>query len=216
MAQIECIFDDISVDSVKIGMVSSIDIINIIADILKSKNAKNIVLDPVMVSKSDCHLLRTESREVLVKKLFPIALVVTPNLFEAEVITDDKIETLEEMEKAAIKIFNLGAKNVMVKGGHLSGDAIDVLYDGSSSHHIKGERINNLAIVTIFVGVLVATWAHTTDKGIHVVNNVAVVLLGGLCLLLLGLVFKSGHPQPILSTISIGAALELSIIMIYH
>jgi len=140
--QIECLFDDIEVHGVKIGMVSSIEIIDTIAEALKKKNAVNIVVDPVMVSKSGCHLLRPESRQALVEKLFPLALVVTPNLHEAEVITGSKIETLAQMEGAAIHIYKIGARNVVVKGGHLSGDAIDVFYDGKNFSYIKGIRID--------------------------------------------------------------------------
>lgn len=140
--QIECLFDDIEIHGVKIGMVSSIEIIDTIAETLKRKKADNIVVDPVMVSKSGCHLLRPESRQELVEKLFPLAMLVTPNLFEAEVITGDKIDTLEQMEAAAMKLYDLGAKNVVVKGGHLTGDAIDVFYDGDTFTQIKGVRIN--------------------------------------------------------------------------
>lgn len=140
--QIECLFDDIEIHGVKIGMVSSIAIINTIADSLKKKNAVNIVVDPVMVSKSGCHLLRPESRQALVERLFPLALLVTPNLFEAEVITGERIETLGQMEGAAIKIHKMGARNVVVKGGHLTGDAIDVYFNGQSFKHIKGVRID--------------------------------------------------------------------------
>ncbi len=140
--QIDCLYDDIEVHGVKVGMVSSIEIIETITESLKRNYAKNIVLDPVMVSKSGCHLLKQESINALIKLLFPLALVVTPNLFEAEVITGDKIETTEQMENAAIKIHKLGAGHVIIKGGHLSGDAIDVLYDGITFTHIKGIRIN--------------------------------------------------------------------------
>lgn len=140
--QINCLFSDIEIHAVKIGMVSSIEIIECIAECLTQNNASNIVLDPVMVSKSGCHLLRPESKDALIKRLFPLAAVVTPNLFEAEEITGDKITTIEEMEKAAVKIHRLGARNVVVKGGHLTGDAVDVLYDGRDFHHIKGTRFD--------------------------------------------------------------------------
>lgn len=139
--QIDCLFDDIKIHGIKIGMVSNIEIIDTIGDCLKDKNANNIILDPVMVSKSGCNLLKPESKDELIKVLFPLALLVTPNLFEAEVITGDKIENISQMEEAAKKILNLGAKNVVVKGGHLTGDAIDVLYDGKSFEYIKGARI---------------------------------------------------------------------------
>ncbi|MEA1959818.1 MAG: bifunctional hydroxymethylpyrimidine kinase/phosphomethylpyrimidine kinase [Bacillota bacterium] len=140
--QINCLFDDIAIHAVKIGMVSSIDIIDTIETCLRSNSASNIVVDPVMVSKSGCHLLRPESKDELIQKLFPLAEVVTPNLLEAEVITGNKIGSLAEMEKAAVKIHKMGARNVIVKGGHLSGDAIDVIYDGDKLSYLKGTRIN--------------------------------------------------------------------------
>ncbi len=142
--QINCLFDDIEIHAVKIGMVSSIEIINCIAGCLMKHHAADIVLDPVMVSKSGCHLLRPESKDAMINRLFPLAEVVTPNLFEAEVITGDKITTIDEMEKAAVKIHDLGARSVVVKGGHLSGDAVDVLYDGKCFHHITGTRIDTV------------------------------------------------------------------------
>jgi hydroxymethylpyrimidine/phosphomethylpyrimidine kinase len=139
--QINCLYDDIVVDAVKVGMVSSIEIIDVIGECLQKNRAVNIVLDPVMVSKSGYHLLREEARDELVKVLFPLAEVVTPNLYEAELLTGDKIETLAQMEKAALKIHDLGGMKVIVKGGHLSGDAIDVVYDGKNFSYLKGTRI---------------------------------------------------------------------------
>lgn len=141
-AQINCLFEDIEIHAVKIGMVSNIEIIETIGRCLRDKGAVQIVVDPVMVSKSGCHLLRPESTEALIKVLFPISEVVTPNLLEAEVITGKKIDSLAGMEEAAVKIHNLGARNVVVKGGHLSGDAVDVMYDGNRFTYLKGTRIN--------------------------------------------------------------------------
>ena len=140
--QIECLFEDIQIDGVKIGMVSGIEIIDAIAGTLEKKKAKNIVVDPVMISKSGYHLLKPQSMRELLDKLFPLALVVTPNLHEAALITGESIGTVEEMKKAAVKIHGMGARNVVVKGGHLAGDAIDVLYDGDNFECIKGTRIN--------------------------------------------------------------------------
>lgn len=140
--QINCLFDDIIIHAVKIGMVSNVEIIETIGSCLQDQADTPIVLDPVMVSKSGCHLLRPESTEALIKVLFPLAEVVTPNLFEAEVITGKKIDSIAEMEEAAVKIHDLGARNVVVKGGHLSGDAVDVIYDGSRFNYLKGTRIN--------------------------------------------------------------------------
>ena len=140
--QIKALFDDIEIHAVKIGMVSNIHIIDTIGDCLKNYDTHPIILDPVMVSKSGCHLLRPESKDKLIDVLFPLADVVTPNLYEAEVITGTKIETIKEMEQAAVRIHQLGARYVVVKGGHLSGDAVDVLFNGKDFIHMKGKRIH--------------------------------------------------------------------------
>jgi len=140
--QIDAVFDDIEVDTVKIGMVSSAAIIKTIGEALNRHRAKNIVVDPVMVSKSGCHLLREEAREALIHVLLPLAAVVTPNLFEAEVMTGQKITTLSGMETAAAVIRQMGSGYVVVKGGHLEGEAVDVLYNGKDYQHLKGARIS--------------------------------------------------------------------------
>jgi len=139
--QIDCLFDDIQIDAVKIGMVSNREIINVIATCLKKNKAVNVVVDPVMVSKSGHYLLRPEAKEELVKVLFPIAAVVTPNIPEAELITNIKIENLEQMKMAARVIYELGPACVVVKGGHLTEDAVDVLYDGTDFRYYRGARI---------------------------------------------------------------------------
>ena len=139
--QIDCLFADIEIDAVKIGMVSSTEIINVIAACLKKNKAVNIVVDPVMVSKSGYELLRPEAKEELLKALLPIAAVVTPNIPEAELITNEKIENLAQMEKAARSIYELGPACVVVKGGHLTQDAIDVLFDGSNFKYLRGTRV---------------------------------------------------------------------------
>jgi phosphomethylpyrimidine kinase len=140
--QIDCIYDDIRVDAVKIGMVSSVEIIEAVSKSLIKNHAGNIILDPVMISKSGYYLLKPEAQSALVEKLFPLALLVTPNLFEAQAITNRKIESVEQMKDAAKDILKLGAKTVVVKGGHLAGDAVDVFYDGTGFACYTGERID--------------------------------------------------------------------------
>ncbi|MFW6028637.1 MAG: bifunctional hydroxymethylpyrimidine kinase/phosphomethylpyrimidine kinase [Halanaerobiales bacterium] len=139
--QIKAIFDDIHVDSVKIGMVSQIDTIKTIANGLKKYNPNHIVLDPVMISKSGYDLLNPEAKEALINELLPLATITTPNTPEAEVITDIKISSIKDMETAGKAIYTLGAKNVLIKGGHLlsktNGVAIDVLYDGKMYYYFK-------------------------------------------------------------------------------
>ncbi len=124
--QIEAIFDDIEVDAVKVGMLSSSEIINAIGNTLKKYNAKNVVIDPVMVSKSKYKLLKDEAIEAL-KKFISVGTLVTPNIPEAEILADMEIINEEEMIEAAKKIQALGAKNVLVKGGHREDNCTDIL-----------------------------------------------------------------------------------------
>ncbi|NME36623.1 MULTISPECIES: bifunctional hydroxymethylpyrimidine kinase/phosphomethylpyrimidine kinase [Fusobacterium] len=124
--QIEVIFEDIRVDAVKIGMLSSIEIIESITKMLKQYDVKNIVIDPVMVSKSKYKLLKDEAIEAL-KKFVALGTLVTPNIPEAEILADMEIKNEEEMVKAAKKIQTLGAKNVLVKGGHREDNCTDIL-----------------------------------------------------------------------------------------
>ncbi len=139
--QIECLFEDIEISAVKIGMVSSREIIRTIGECLQKYSPRHVVVDPVMVSKTGCFLLRPEAKEELVAVLFPLAEVVTPNLFEAEALTGRKISTIEEMERAALEIHRLGPRNVVVKGGHLPGPPVDVFFDGKDLVRLPGERI---------------------------------------------------------------------------
>lgn len=140
--QIDAIFQDIEVDAVKIGMISRIESIDVISKKLKEYKPSNIVLDPVMVSKSGYPLINPDAVKTLIKELLPLATVITPNIPEAEKISGIKISTLDDMKKAAQIIYGMGPKNVLVKGGHFSGDASDVLYDGKSITLFESERIN--------------------------------------------------------------------------
>lgn len=141
-SQIDCIFDDIRVDAVKIGMVSNAEIIAQIAASLTEWHAQNIVVDPVMVSKSGHHLLRPEAKKQLVEKLLPLATVVTPNIPEAEVILDREIKNVDEMAEAAMDIYRLGPRSVLVKGGHLDGDATDIFFDGKTITEFTAEHVH--------------------------------------------------------------------------
>jgi len=142
-AQINVIFEDIRVDAIKIGMVSKIESIQAIAKALrKVEDLPVIVLDPVMISKSGFNLLSRDAKDTLIKELFPLATLITPNLPEAEEILGIKIETLEEMKEAALKLKELGPKAVLVKGGHLEGEATDLLFDGKDFVILKQERID--------------------------------------------------------------------------
>jgi len=139
--QIDSVLSDIGADAIKTGMLANADIIAVVAKKIKEYGMKKVVVDPVMVAKSGDPLLRKDAQDVLIKRLVPLAMVVTPNLPEASVLTGFKVKSVEEMRKAAHRIYELGAKNVVVKGGHLKGMAIDILYDGRKFEEIKGKRI---------------------------------------------------------------------------
>lgn len=139
--QMDAIFTDIAVSAVKIGMVSQIPTIYAIADKLEQYQPKNIVLDPVMISKSGFDLMQPEAKEALISRLIPLAYVITPNLPEAEVITGMQIKDLSAMEAAARAIHKMGAKHVLIKGGHLENDATDLLFDGTHVITLQSERI---------------------------------------------------------------------------
>lgn len=139
--QITCLFDDIPIDAVKIGMVSSIELIEAVARALQTVNAPFVVLDPVMISKSGYALLKDEARQALVQNLFPLATVVTPNIHEAQALIGEHIGSVDQMEAAAHRIAALGAGKVVVKGGHLGGDqATDVVFDGRQIRRFSHER----------------------------------------------------------------------------
>ena len=117
--QIEMILDDIGSNAVKIGMVHNPRIIEKIYQVLKKYKSKNIVLDPVMISKGGTKLISSKSIKYLKKLLFPMCTLVTPNIPEAEVLSGHSILDKEDMIKAAKKILSMGPKNVLLKGGHL-------------------------------------------------------------------------------------------------
>ncbi len=144
--QITCLFDDFPIHAVKIGMVSSIGLIEAIAAALNGiDNLPPVILDPVMVSKSGYDLLQSDAQAALVRHLFPLARVVTPNLPEAERLLNESIGTLEAMKMAARAIAGLGAGMVVVKGGHLIQDtATDVLFDGENYKMLESRRIETV------------------------------------------------------------------------
>ena len=140
--QIDSVLSDIGADAIKIGMLANQEIIEVVAKKIRQYKVEKVVVDPVMVSKSGATLLRKDAQEALIKKLIPLAWVVTPNLMEASVLSGLKVNSLEGMKKAAHRIYKLGAKHVVVKGGHLKGMAIDLLYDGKYFNEMGGPRID--------------------------------------------------------------------------
>ena len=142
-AQLDSIFTDIFPDAVKIGMVSSADLINVIADKLTQYKAQNIVLDPVMVATSGAKLISSSAVDTLCRKLIPTASLITPNIPEAEVLTGMKITCEEEMENAARKISSRYGCSVLLKGGHSINDANDLLWTKDGPEWFYGKRIDN-------------------------------------------------------------------------
>jgi len=141
--QIECVFEDIPPDAVKIGMVSNVEIIEIIAAKLKQYGAKNIVLDPVMVATSGSKLLNDDAMQAITSKLFAQADIITPNILEAEVLCDIKVKGADDMMAAAKKLSAMTHGAVMIKGGHLPDSADDLLYFRDKAIWIEGKRIDN-------------------------------------------------------------------------
>lgn len=145
VSQIEAVATDLKPEAVKTGMLFSSDIIEVVAEQIKKHKLDNLVVDPVMIAKGGGQLLQDDAIDSLVKSLIPEATVITPNLPEAARLTEvESIETISEMKKAAKRIHELGAKHVLIKGGHLSSDqkAIDLLYDGFTYYSVSAERID--------------------------------------------------------------------------
>ena len=141
--QLDCIFTDIYPDAVKIGMVSSAELIAVIAGKLRQYQARHIVVDPVMVATSGSKLLRDEAVEALVTELLPLAEVVTPNIPEAEILSGMTIRGEGDMEAAAKRIHECCGCAVLLKGGHQVNDANDLLYTAGGSQWFRGRRIDN-------------------------------------------------------------------------
>ena len=139
--QIDSVLSDIGADAIKTGMLANDEIVEVVADKIEEYDIKKVVVDPVMISKSGSFLLQKSAQEALIKRLIPLAWVVTPNLLEASVLAGVRVSSLEEMKRAAHRIYRLGAKHVVVKGGHLKGMAIDLLYDGKKYDEFRGPRI---------------------------------------------------------------------------
>lgn len=140
--QLDCIFTDIYPDAVKIGMVSNADIIKVIADKLIEYKAKNIVVDPVMVSTSGSRLMNENATDILINNLIKIADVITPNIPEAEVLSGICIENTQEMIKAAEIISKNYKGYILIKGGHLNDTADDLLYKDGKAQWFNSEKID--------------------------------------------------------------------------
>ena len=141
--QIDAVFQDIRPDAVKVGMVSSAGLIRVIAQKLRQYGAQNVVVDPVMVSTSGSRLLESDAAAALREELFPLAAVVTPNIPEAQALSERDIHTPEDMEAAAKAVGDTYGCAVLCKGGHSLNDANDYLYCQGQGRWFLGQRIGN-------------------------------------------------------------------------
>jgi hydroxymethylpyrimidine/phosphomethylpyrimidine kinase len=139
--QIDAVVTDIGIDAAKTGMLSSAPIIEAVAGAIRHHRIDAVVVDPVMIAKSGATLLRPEAREALRRVLLPLAEVLTPNLHEASALVGREVDTLEDMEEAARTLQALGPRYVVVKGGHLEGAAVDVVFDGRELERLEAPRL---------------------------------------------------------------------------
>ena len=139
--QIQAVMEDMHVQAVKTGMLSSSGIITQVVSSLKQYGVQQLVVDPVMVAKGGDKLLQDEAIQTLKEELLPHALVLTPNIPEAEVLTGLPIKTMTDARRAAKTLISMGPKTVVVKGGHRKGKPIDIFYDGTSYYEFTADRI---------------------------------------------------------------------------
>jgi len=140
--QMEAVLSDIGVDGLKTGMLANSAIVRAVCRKISRYSISKVVVDPLTMAKNGERLLSSEAEEVLRRELLPLAQIITPNVPESETLTGRKISSLKEMREAAAQIHRMGARNVLVKGGHLSGGATDVFFDGRRFYELKGERIS--------------------------------------------------------------------------
>jgi hydroxymethylpyrimidine/phosphomethylpyrimidine kinase len=140
-AQFDAVATDIGIDAAKTGMLATSEIIRVVVGKIRQYGIVKLVVDPVMVAKGGMSLIREDAKKTMITELIPLAFVLTPNIPEAEVLSGIRIATLADMKEAARIIRNLGARHVVVKGGHLAGDAADLLYDGREFRIFSAPRI---------------------------------------------------------------------------
>ncbi|MFQ5964104.1 MAG: bifunctional hydroxymethylpyrimidine kinase/phosphomethylpyrimidine kinase [Candidatus Scalinduaceae bacterium] len=149
--QIDAVITDIGVDALKTGMLANEEVVEIVCDRIRKYNLQKLVVDPIIKSHKGNRLLSSEGVKKLRFILIPLSYLVTPNIPEAEILADKKIKSLPDMKDVAKSIYELGARNVLIKGGHAvnhgNGDhgfedkAIDILYDGNSFEYFKEKKI---------------------------------------------------------------------------
>lgn len=171
--QIEAVVSDIGVSAVKSGMLVNEDIVHVVSECLEKFSITSYILDPIIRSESGQELLSPEGIEAMKADLFPKALLITPNIAEAEALTGLSISTQDDMERAALILFDLGPGYVLVTGGHLAGNqAVDILYDGIGIHPFIADKLdakNNHGTGCTFAAALTAYYA----KGFEIGESVA-------------------------------------------
>ena len=144
-AQLDAVLSDIGADAVKTGMLMTAGAVNALVSKIEQYKLKNVVVDPVMIAKGGRTMMQEAAKQTIIKKLLPLTRVITPNIPEAEVLAQMKIRSIAAMKKAAVIIFDLGVKNVVIKGGHLPGrkssGSTDVLYDGKEFYELSADWI---------------------------------------------------------------------------
>lgn len=143
--QLKALSQDFSIDSVKIGMLANEEIISVVIDFLLLQAPKFVIVDPLLYSTSGYPLLNLSAKKLVIEKLFPLATLITPNLKEASLLLEEDVKNLEDMKQAANKLQNLAVSSILIKGGHLEEDAIDLFYDGLDYKVFSGTRISKSA-----------------------------------------------------------------------
>ncbi len=166
--QLESTLGDIGADCVKTGMLVNEEIVRVVAEKVTKYQIEKVVVDPVLASEWGSVLLDPEGRKAVVKELFPVAYLLTPNIPEAEILTGKTITTISDMKKAAKRLQKMGPKYVLVKGGHLKEMAVDVLHDGSQHYEFSTQRVRT---------------RHTHGTGCTLASAIATRLAQGMSLM---------------------------------
>ncbi|MEW6333262.1 MAG: bifunctional hydroxymethylpyrimidine kinase/phosphomethylpyrimidine kinase [Thermodesulfobacteriota bacterium] len=141
-AQFDAVATDMGIDAAKTGMLPTAEVIRVVAGKIRQYGVTKLVVDPVMAATGGMPLIRGAALSTLVAELVPLAFIITPNLDEAEALSGVRIATRSDMQEAALRIRDMGARHVVVKGGHLPGDAVDLLYDGEEFREFVSPRID--------------------------------------------------------------------------
>lgn len=140
-AQIDAVAEDIPPDATKVGMLASAAIVHAVAAAILRHGLSHVVLDTVMIAKSGARLLEPDAVKAIRDRLLPLATVITPNIPEAEALTGFTLQGVADLRRGATRLAEMGARAVLLKGGHLDGPAIDVLWDGREFHELVAERL---------------------------------------------------------------------------